>query len=219
MGRIKCSVLNDMTTTIYIPQPAARRGLRALAASIVSLFATTMAKHLSATPDTDAAERLQLFRQVTDTCMPLISKLCYCYTSTHDDFEDLRQDVLINVWRGLAGFRNESTLPTWIYRITLNTCVATLRHETMRQHPTLDEALAASRTDEADTTYADADNVRTLYRLIKSLNPIDRGILMMWLDERSYDEIAEVMGMKRNTIATRIRRAKEELGRRWKKLQ
>lgn len=208
-----------MTTAIYIPQPVARRGFRALAASVVSLFAATVSKVLPDAPDADAAERQRLFRQVTGTCMPLISKLCYCYSSTHDDFEDLRQDVLVNVWRGLAGFRNESALPTWIYRITLNTCVSTLRRNAMRQCQTLDGTLAASRTDEDDTAYADADNVRTLYRLIKSLNPIDRGILMMWLDERSYDEIAEVMGMKRNTIATRIRRAKEELGRRWKKSQ
>lgn len=162
-------------------------------------------------PESDRATLERLFLDITDRYGRMISKLCYCYAVSEEDFQDLRQDVLTNIWRGLPSFRKESERSTWIYRICLNTCVSTWRKTSKHQQTMLGEEYTK------DTAYTPVDNeqVDILYRVISMLNSIDKGMLLMWLNERSYDEIAEVMGMNRNTVATRIRRAKEKIASLW----
>ncbi|MDE5849757.1 MAG: RNA polymerase sigma factor [Muribaculaceae bacterium] len=137
----------------------------------------------------------------------MIRRICLGYARTSQDLEDLYQDVLVNIWRGLPSFREDSSIRTWVYRIALNTCVSTLRSRSRQPAMTsLDEVILVP-----DKSLEKKETVKELYECIATLGPIDKAIVMMWLDEYSYEEIADTIGIKRNNVATRLHRAKEKL--------
>ena len=138
----------------------------------------------------------------------LISRICFSYASDGADYEDLRQDVMINIWKGLENFREESSSVTWIYRIALNTCVSTLRKRSRRP---LTERLDSMPIDLPADSGDDSmrERLEILYKLISQLSPVDKAIVTMWLDDRSYDEIAEVIGMTKGNITLRMHRIRE----------
>lgn len=137
----------------------------------------------------------------------LVSRICFGFAQTREEFEDLRQDALINIWQSLKSYRGEASIRTWIYRVTLNSCVSNLR-SLKKEIPTESlESLYEVVEEEDDHRRL----IRELHRRIRHLSPTDKAIVLMWLDEFSYEEIAAVCGLPRNTIATRLRRAKERL--------
>ena len=156
-------------------------------------------------PDTTRLHRL--FESTVADHDAMIRRICLGYAHTSQDLEDLYQDVLVNIWRGLPAFRADSSMRTWVYRIALNTCVSTLRIRT-RQPPltSLDDVILVP-----DRSLEKKEAVKELYECIATLGPIDKAIVMMWLDEYSYEEIADTIGLKRNNVATRLHRAKERL--------
>lgn len=137
----------------------------------------------------------------------VIRKVCYFYATDREDFYDLRQEALVNLWRGFPRFRGEASLSTWIYRVTLNSCVSFFRkHRKGADTVPIDEhpELLAENDEKAAM-------LREMYRMIGRLAPSDKALILLWLDEHSYEEIAAIMGEPRNTIASRLRRAKEKL--------
>lgn len=162
--------------------------------------------------DTREVSLQQQFEQLITTHSGLISRICFSYAENGDDYQDLRQDVLINIWKGLANFRGASSSLTWIYRVVLNTCVSTLRKRSSR--PTTESLdLMALDIPAAGDEEGLRERFEFLHRLISALSPVDKAIVTMWLDDRSYDEIAEVVGLSRNNIGLRLHRIKE----RWRK--
>ena len=141
-----------------------------------------------------------------------ISRICFSYSCSVVEFEDLRQDALINIWRGLHSFRGESSMKTWIYRVTINSCLSTIRRHSRHQHESLDGLYGLIDSDDSDK-----ESIEQLHRIINTLDPDEKAIIMMWLDELSYDEIGAAMGLNRNTIATRIRRIKEKITKEYEK--
>lgn len=141
-----------------------------------------------------------------------ISRICFSYSGSVAEFDDLRQDALINIWRGMESFRGESSTKTWIYRVTVNSCLSTIRKQSRHQHKSLEGLYGLIDTDDSDK-----EEIEQLHRVINTLNPQDRAVIMMWLDEMSYDEISAAMGLPRNTIATRIRRIKEKITKEYAK--
>ena len=141
----------------------------------------------------------------------LISAICFSYSGSVAEYDDLRQDALINIWRGLPDFKEESSSRTWLYRVVLNSCVSTIRKQ--MRHSKATRSLEELYDILADEEPYDRERIETLHRLIGKLNAIDKAIVLLWLDEASYDEIANVMGMPRNTIATRLHRIKDRLAR------
>ncbi len=149
----------------------------------------------------------RLFTETVQTHDAMLRRICLGYAANPQDLEDLYQDVLVNIWRGLPSFRSESSIRTWLYRIALNTCVSTLRTRTSRpQQSSLEDVILIP-----DDSQEKREAVKDLYECIATLNPIDKAIMMMWLDEYSYDEIADTVGIKRNNVAIRLHRAKEKL--------
>lgn len=116
-----------------------------------------------------------------------ISRICFYYACSIADFDDLRQDALINIWRGMRDFRKESSQRTWVSRVTINSCLSTIRKQSRHQHESLENLYSLIDTDETNS-----EAIEQLHRLIASLGHEDKGIIMMWLDEMSYDDIAEV---------------------------
>ncbi len=138
----------------------------------------------------------------------MIYKVCYMYATDNDHFKDLYQEVLASLWQGLDSFRGESKMSTWIYRTAINTCVTFFRkHKSHGADTVTLEAVADIPGDDNSRS----DMLKEMYRLISGLNKMDKALILMWLDERSYDEIAEVTGLSRNNVATRLRRIKQRL--------
>lgn len=137
----------------------------------------------------------------------IITKICYFYSNNPDEFKDLRQDVLAAVWYSFKSFRGVSDISTWIYRITLNTCLSSLRKHKRGGIKVGLDFIRELENEESNTF----ERCTLLYRLINDLKNDDKAIILLWLDELPYEEIASIMGIPRNTIASRIRRIKHQL--------
>ena len=141
----------------------------------------------------------------------MLYKVCYMYASDASELDDLYQEVLANLWQGLGSYRGDSRLSTWIYRVAFNTCVTYIRHNAKHGHGrvTLD-AVSDFQCEDSER----GQRLRHMYRLISCLDKMDKAIILMWLDEKSYDEISELTGLQRNTVATRLHRIKQKLSER-----
>lgn len=137
----------------------------------------------------------------------VIYKVCYLYTSPDATLNDLYQEVLINLWRAYPQFRRECKESTWIYRIALNTCISFLR-KTKHSLETVTLTRDIDMLDEDDETQ---QMLRQLYCLIGRLNDLEKSIILLYLDEKSYDEIAEITGLTSTNVGTRLNRIKEKL--------
>lgn len=156
--------------------------------------------------ETDDMATERNFHEIVARYDDMIVKICFGYALTKAELDDLHQDALINIWQSLPRFRGDSSVKTWIYRVTLNTCVSTVRRR--RESPESDRLELYNVIDDSDDRRR---MVAEMHDCISLLTPVDKAIVLAWLDEFSYDEIAGMVGMPRNTVATRLRRAKEKL--------
>ena len=114
---------------------------------------------------------------------------------------------MINMWTGLSSFRGESAESTWIYRVALNSCVSFYRkHRQRGVSVSLDQAVQIEADDGSLRK-----QLHEMYRLIGSLGKIDKAIVLLWLEDCSYDQIAEIIGMTRANVASRLHRIKQRL--------
>ncbi|MDE6466304.1 MAG: sigma-70 family RNA polymerase sigma factor [Duncaniella sp.] len=148
------------------------------------------------------------FMAILDDNRRLIYKVCYMYADDSEHFNDLYQEVLANIWQGLDSFRGDSRQSTWIYRVAINTCVTYYR----RNSPHTSGRIPIENVTEIEAPdNSRGDQLREMYRLIGGLPKMDKALILLWLNEKSYDEIAEIAGLPRNTVATRLRRIKQKL--------
>lgn len=149
----------------------------------------------------------QEFAAVIRTYERVIYKVCYMYTTPNTPLADLYQEVLLNVWKAFGRFRHECKISTWIYRIALNTCISFIRKErNIPEIVTLTQA--ADRMEEDDETEA---MLRQLYGMINRLGQLEKSLILLYLDEKSYEEIAEISGLTVTNVATKLSRIKEKL--------
>ena len=114
----------------------------------------------------------------------IITKICYYFSTNPDEFNDLRQEVLYNIWKGWDNFRNQSKLSSWIYRICFNTCISFQRKsKRSKENISIDRVIDIPYEDEP--SYVEKYNM--MHNLIQQLKYEDRAIILMWLDEKSYD--------------------------------
>jgi RNA polymerase sigma factor (sigma-70 family) len=139
----------------------------------------------------------------------LIYKVAKLYTSNKEDEQDLYQEIIYQLWKSFSSFRNDSKISTWMYRIALNTSIANLNKAKKRgiQIP-INETLL-NRPDISDTVKQ--ERVDALYTQIKTLNPIEKGIILLYLEGNNYDEIAAITGFTSTNVGTRLGRIKQKL--------
>ena len=139
----------------------------------------------------------------------IIIKLCRAYTNSQEDFEDYYQEVCLQIWRSKDNFREESEWSTWVYRISLNVCLTLLKKKKKNGHHFVSDSVTAEETEDS---YAFSDEaLNLLYEAIKQLSEIDRAIIMLYLEEKPYKEIAEIIGTNFNNIGVRVKRIKIRL--------
>ena len=142
----------------------------------------------------------------------VIYKVCYMYATDDELLNDLYQEIVMNLWRAYPSFRGESSPATWIYRISLNTCISYRRKSKHQiQAVTLPVNFEAFAEDDGKKS----SQLRELYRLIHALNPLERALILLWLEERSYDEIARIVGISKNNVGVRLNRIREKLKNQW----
>ncbi len=139
----------------------------------------------------------------------IIIKICRAYTDSDEDFEDYYQEVCLQIWRSREQFKGQSEWSTWIYRLTLNVCLTLLKKHKNSARNYVSDALPE---DIEDTIQAFSnESLNELYAAIKKLSEVDRAVIMLYLEEKSYSEIADIMGTNPNNIGVRIKRIKARL--------
>ena len=137
-----------------------------------------------------------------------IYKVCYIYANDQDDLNDLFQETVLNLWKSFPRYRGDSTLNTWVYRIAMNTCITFLRRSNARpQIVPMTDNVASMAAEDNET----AGQLRELYRLISQLGKLERALILLWLEERSYEEIADILGITKTNVAVKLNRTKEKL--------
>lgn len=153
-------------------------------------------------------QQKQRYLQIVEQYSTLIYKVCYMYADDAEHLKDLRQEVLANLWQGLEGYNGNARMSTWIYRVAINTCITFFRRH--GKHSSL-ERIDERAASVADNSGERASQLRQMYEMIGRLGKIDKALIMLWLDEHSYDEIADVTGMSRGNVASRLYRIKQRL--------
>jgi RNA polymerase sigma-70 factor (ECF subfamily) len=138
-----------------------------------------------------------------------IHRVCRTYAAGADDREDLFQEIVYQLWRAFASYRHEAAPITWVYRISLNAAITALRKRSRRPlHVSLD---ATSDLPSPPTSRTSDERVELLYRAIRSLGEIERGLLMCYLDGLSYKQIGEVLGISESNVGARLSRGRSKL--------
>ena len=138
----------------------------------------------------------------------IIIKICRAYTNSQEDFEDYYQEVCLQIWKSRDNFKGQSEWSTWIYRISLNVCLTLLKKNKKTQHTSSD--YIPDVVIEDSRAFTD-ESLNHLYSAIKQLSELDRGVIMLYLEEKSYQEIGDIIGTNANNIGVRITRIKEKL--------
>ena len=149
------------------------------------------------------------YRQFILPHQGIIIKICRAYTNNEVDFEDYYQEVCLQIWRNRDKFSGQSKWSTWLYRVSLNVCLTLLKKD--KKHGNQYSSDAIPDSEEVQTEAFSDESLNQLYNAIKKLSEVDRAVILMYLEEKSYQEIAEVIGTNSNNIGVRITRIKNRL--------
>ena len=136
-----------------------------------------------------------------------IYTVCYMFSHDENEVNDLFQETLINMWKGIDSFREESKISTWIYRVALNTCLLQERKK-KKEVKKVPLTMNVNFFEDSD---ANSTQVRQLHQRIGRLGLVDRALVMMWFEGMSYDEMGAVMGISPQNVGVKLFRIKEQL--------
>jgi RNA polymerase sigma factor (sigma-70 family) len=139
----------------------------------------------------------------------LIYKVTKVYAYNKEDGQDLYQEIVYQLWRSFPSFRNDSKISTWMYRIALNTSITYFQKEKKKRNQVPIDEILITRADTNDEVRN--QRIETLYANIRMLNTIEKGIILLYLEGKSYEEIAAITGFTVTNIGTRLGRIKQKL--------
>jgi RNA polymerase sigma-70 factor (ECF subfamily) len=144
-----------------------------------------------------------------------LRRICRIYADDPEARKDLYQDILVQLWRTLPSFEGRANPGTWLYRVALNTALNVARRRTVRRRAREREevALRGQPPPRADERVERAEVLERLYAAIGRLHEIDRALVLLHLEERSYREIGDVLGISESNVGVRLHRAKAKLAR------
>ena len=149
------------------------------------------------------------FIKIIEDNKKLIYKVSHLYCDNADDMQDLFQDIISNLWMAYPNFQQKSKVSTWVYRVSLNTAITWFRDYSKQSKRIEYTNWIPDMTNETD--HATDELYEQLYKAIDTLGKIDKAIIMLFLDDTSYDEIAEIVGLTKTNVATKIGRIKLKL--------
>lgn len=135
-----------------------------------------------------------------------IYTVCFMFSKDKDEVNDMYQEVSINLWKGFDNFAQKSEMKTWIYRISLNTCISFDRKKKWRKTVPLTVDI-----DLFEDNDHESKQIKALYNRINKLEPFDRAIILLWLENLPYDEIGAIVGISTKNVSVRLSRIREQL--------
>lgn len=135
-----------------------------------------------------------------------IYTVCYLFSKDKDEVNDMYQEVSINLWKGLQSFSGNCELKTWVYRVSLNTCISFDRKKKRRN--TVPLTIDIDLYEEKDQ---ESRQIKALYNRINQLEPFDKAIILLWLENLPYDEIGAIVGISVKNVSVRLSRIREQL--------
>jgi RNA polymerase sigma factor (sigma-70 family) len=154
-------------------------------------------------------ELQERFQTVVDQHKKILYKVCNSYCRNRDDRDDLAQEIIIQLWRSFGKFDERYRFSTWMYRIALNVAISFYRRENTRTRYVIsDEQHLLEAIDEVKDQ---PEEIRLLYEFIDGLDPLNKALVLLYLDGNNYQEIAEVLGISETNVATKISRLKSKM--------
>lgn len=149
----------------------------------------------------------KVFSELIQKNQGIIHKITRVYENARTDREDLFQEICLQLWKSYPNYREEAQFSTWMYRVALNTAISNVRKG---KNSFSFEALR--ETDQvSEESSGEKERVNFLYRAISKLNRIDKAIILLWLEEKNYEEIAAIMGTSKNNVSVKLVRVKRKL--------
>jgi len=136
----------------------------------------------------------------------MVYKICNIYSSSFEERQDLRQEIIYQLWRSFPSYRGESKFQTWMFRVSLNTAI----YFNKKKNPVTSD-ISNVEVEEDDGWKELEEQLRILYLAIRTLNEIDRAIIFLYLEKHSYEKIGEITGISTKNVSVRIVRIKEKL--------
>lgn len=150
------------------------------------------------------------FLQIVNEHQGIIGKVCRMYCTEQADAEDLFQEIILQLWRSWPGFNQQSKVSTWLYRISLNTAITRFRRS--RTRPVLRPLnIHHDNYSEPPPQRMDLQYAPELQMAINTLNKFDKSLLLLYLDDKPYSEIAEILGLSVSNVGVKINRIKKKL--------
>ncbi len=147
------------------------------------------------------------FIQLLEENKGIIHKICLMYTSNLPDKEDLYQEICLQLWRSFRTYRSESKFSTWLYQVALNTAISSVRKDRRQV-----ETVLLDQTEHFVARDSEREGMtRMLFKAVSKLNKVDRAIILLWLEEKEYAEISEVMGISQSAVSVRLVRIRGRL--------
>tara|TARA_R110002050_G_scaffold100602_7_gene208310 strand:+ start:138 stop:641 length:504 start_codon:yes stop_codon:yes gene_type:complete len=140
----------------------------------------------------------------------ILYKVARSYGNNEDEIKDLIQEISIQVWKAFPKYKQEFKFSTWLYRIALNVAISNYRKEKVRAQinsPMEDQFIQIAAPKDSTQN----ENIQQLYLLISEFKHFDRALMLLYLDEKSYAEIANIMGLSESNVATKLSRLKKKL--------
>lgn len=154
------------------------------------------------------------FRSLLEQHGGIIRKVAASYSRTSADRHDLMQEIRLQLWRAFPKYSPDRPVSTWMYRIALNVAISFLRGPgNPRRQPVSLEQCGLELVDDVPLESESDERVAALQRVIDLFDPLNRALLLLYLDERSYREIAEILGLSETNVATKLSRLKERIRR------
>ena len=147
------------------------------------------------------------FLKMVEENQGIIYKVGKMYRDSKEDQEDLFQEIVLQLWKAYPNFRNDSKVSTWMYRIALNTAIATFRKNKIK----LEFKESFAKHNYCDYTEAQSENEERLFEAIRTLNKADRALIALYLEDYPHREIAEITGITENYVGVKISRIKDKL--------
>ena len=139
----------------------------------------------------------------------IIFKITLVYSSNEEDQKDLYQEIVYQLWKSFDSFRGDSKISTWLYRIALNTSITYLKKEKRNGNRVSLNSVLLNKMDQIDTIME--ERIKVLYAQIKKLNTIEKGVVLLYLEGKNYEEIGMITGFTSSNVGTRLNRIKQKL--------
>lgn len=155
-------------------------------------------------------EQEQRFLEAFEANQNIVHKVCRIYTTNQSDHNDLFQEITIQLWRNFSKFRGDAKFSTWMYRVALNTAISLYRKstKTVKAQDISDVAFKIKSEDYDDT---EEQQLKALYKAIRGLNDIDKALVFLYLEDKSYKEISNTLGISAVNARVKMTRAKDRL--------